>query len=59
MRYVKSDAAGLDVYLSSPALASVPSSYHKILKPVKSNSVPTGSWSRNHTTIPKERREKL
>jgi len=44
MRKITSDPAGMDVRLSSPAPASMPSGYHKILKPVKGCRATPPSW---------------
>jgi hypothetical protein len=59
MRNPSADPLRRDIHMSSAVLTSMDAPYHKISASVKSNSVPTGSWSRNHTITPKERREKL
>ena len=48
MRNLNAERAGMDVHLSSPAPVSVPSGYHKILKPVKESNRPHdlgGRWA--------------
>jgi hypothetical protein len=49
MRYVKSDPAGRDVYLSSSLPAWVRQEYHRIWRWVKSNASTTTSWGPDKT----------
>jgi hypothetical protein len=49
MRNLNAERAGMDVHLSSPAPASVPSGYHKILEPVKGCNVTPPSWGSMHS----------
>jgi hypothetical protein len=44
MSYLNADRAGRDVHLWSPAPASVPSGYHKILGSVNGSKVAPPSW---------------
>jgi hypothetical protein len=46
MRYLKADRAGRNVYLSSPAPASVDRAYHKSWGWVKMNAPTATSWGR-------------
>ena len=50
MSYLNADSVSRIVHLTSAAATSMDQTHHKILKSVKSNSVPRGSWSRSSTT---------